>query len=106
MVSVQDVEAEWSLTLEDSSGETLATLEVPKEAGIHSLSWDFREDPKSDEAKEQGRRGGRVSEGTYVAVLRKGDAKKAQRQSFKVRRDPMLAGATAAEMETEMETDR
>lgn len=105
VVSVQDVEAEWSLTLEDASGETLATLDVPKEAGVHSLSWDFREDPKSDEAKESGRRGGRVSEGVYVAVLRKGEAKKAQRQSFEVRLDPLLSGATAAEMATEREAE-
>ena len=113
VVSVQDVEVDWSLTVEDGEGTTLATLELPKEAGLHHLTWDLRKDPKSAEAIEEGRRGSRVPEGTYTAVLReapaedaseadeKKSAKKAQRVEFKIRRDPLLAGATAAEMSAE-----
>ncbi len=98
VVSIQDVEADWSLTIENEAGKTLATFELPKEAGVHHMEWDLRADAKSEEARAEGRRGGRVSEGTYTAVLRKGDAKKAQRQTFRIRRDPMLNGASPAEM--------
>ncbi len=102
VVSVQDAEAEWSLTIQDEEGETLAILELPKEAGLHHVQWDLRKDPKSEEAKADGRRGSRAPEGNYTAVLRKGDEEKGeQRQSFKIRRDPLLAGASAAEMRGE-----
>ena len=121
VVSVQDAEADWSLSVEDSEGATLATFELPKEAGVHHVAWDLRKDPKSADAIADGRRGSRVADGTYVAVLQRApaedvseedaekDAKKrakeAQRQEFKIRQDPLLAGATPAEMSAESAPD-
>ncbi|MEM8711791.1 MAG: hypothetical protein AAGG01_12630, partial [Planctomycetota bacterium] len=106
VVSVQDIETEWSLTIENADGDTLASLEVPAEVGVHVLSWDFRRDPRSEEAKAEGRRGGSLGTGRYTAVLMaKGDEKTekkrrkaAQRQSFNRRQDPLLFGASPAEM--------
>ncbi len=99
--SVEDVK----LTIEDASGKTLATLDVPKEAGMHRLSWDMRSDPESASAKEQGRRGRRASTGRFFAVLKAGKGK-AQRRSFEIRQDPLLSGASSAEVASEADTGR
>ncbi|MEM1448710.1 MAG: glycosyl hydrolase [Planctomycetota bacterium] len=94
-----------ALEIQDGDGKTIASLEVPEEPGMHRLTWDLRADPRSEEARAEGRRGRRAREGEYVAVL-SGDAlKKKQRRSFLVRRDPMLIGATAAEMAAEEEPE-
>lgn len=92
--SAEDVK----LTIEDGAGKLLATLEVPAEAGMHRLSWNLRSDPKG--AKEEGRRGRRAASGRYFAVLRVGEGK-AQRQGFEIRQDPLLSGASPAEVASE-----
>ena len=121
VVSIQDVESDWDLTIEDDGGATVATLELPKEAGVHRITWDLRKDLDNDDADRRGRR---VSTGVYTAVLRRApaegadesaredssedaaqDAPKEQRQRFRIRRDPLLDGASAAEVEGESAPD-
>ncbi len=92
------------LTIESTSGETLATLEVPAAAGVHQVLWDLRKNSASKKAEGgESRRGRGVGEGEYVAVLRVGDDKDGLRQRFSVRRDPLLWNATEAEMARESE---
>lgn len=89
---------EVKLTIEDAYGKVFSTLEVPKESGMHRMSWNLRSDPES--TKERGRRGGRAPNGRYFAVLKVGEGK-AQRQGFDIRQDPLLDGASPAEVAAE-----
>lgn len=97
--------AEGTFTIEDESGKAISTLPWPEEPGMHRMVWDMRRDPKSDKAKEEGRRGARVGGGRYVAVLKPAEGK-AQRRSFSIRRDPLLEGASPAEIAAEDEPEQ
>ena len=82
--------------------EVVARLDVPEGAGMHGLTWDGAMD------REVAKRRGRAPEGTYSARMVRvvageepaynpvGDAR-----SFRVRRDPLLSGASSAEVEAE-----
>ena len=102
------------LIIEDDRGKKLATLEVPDESGMHRLSWDLREQPEESseddesDARSRRRRGRTVGTGTYRAVLVAGEGDDAERsvQRFEIKRDPLLDGASAAEMATENEEER
>lgn len=69
------------LTISDSEGREVRTLEVPAGSGVHQLVWDLRLDPpyQSDGEDDEDRRGGRpqgplVLPGTYQATLALGAA--------------------------------
>ncbi len=96
--------AEGTLEIQDEEGEALASMDWPAEPGMHRLTWDLRRDPKDEEQREEGRRGRRVGTGRYVAVLTPAEGK-AQRRSFLVRQDPLLDGASAAEIASEEESE-
>ncbi len=83
--------------------EPVALLEVPEGPGMHRLSWDGALDRKVAERR------GRAAEGSYSArLVRLPEEEGAAREpvgdsrAFRVRRDPMLRGASAAEMAAEM----
>jgi len=90
-----------SLVIENQRGEIVRTLDAPRTAGLHRLSWDFRGDPPQrgegaqDNQRQGRRRGGRggapfLGPGEYAAVLTLGD--RVMRETFEVRRDPLLPG--------------
>lgn len=98
-----------SATLEivDAGGDVIRTLELPETiAGQHRLGWDLRR------AGKDGRRGRSASPGSYTARLTwratEDGEPETQERRFRLRRDPLLDGASPAEMaaEDEAESDR
>ncbi|RMH04278.1 MAG: PDZ domain-containing protein [Planctomycetota bacterium] len=86
------------LWVEDLSGEKLRDLEAPAEPGLHRVEWDLRRAPEEGSRR---RWAPRVRPGTYVAVLRAGDA--TYRQRFEVRNDPSMPDETWLRAEEEAE---
>ena len=87
------------VSIHDDRGRRLASIDVPDEAGVHRLTWSGR--------SGSGRRFSRAREGEYEArlVAKPAEGEDAGEpittQSFRIRRDPLLENATAAEMENE-----
>ena len=92
-------EDELAVEVRRAGGDAVARLEVPGGEGMHGLAWDG-----NVQRKVAGSRG-RAAEGEYTARLVRvsGEAFEAvgEERRFRVRRDPMLVGATAAEMASE-----
>ena len=95
-------EASIAVEIRGPGDESVALIEVPAGPGLHGLSWDGALD------RAVARRRGRAPEGQYSAQLSRlsedEDAARepiGDRRVFTVRRDPMLDGASAAEMAAE-----
>lgn len=101
-----DGEGDLAVEVLGPRGELVARIEVPAGPGWHALRWDGALDRKI------AKRSGRAPEGDYSAQLVKlageDDAAReavGEPRPFRVRRDPMLASATPAEMEAEESAD-
>jgi len=85
-------EGQITLQIEDVAGKVVRHLDAPRKAGLHRVIWDFRGDPpegeNDDEQRRRRRRAPMLGPGAYTAVLTVGD--ETRRESFLVRRDPML----------------
>jgi photosystem II stability/assembly factor-like uncharacterized protein len=97
-----DGEAQLAVEIRGPRDEPIAFIKVPAEPGMHDLRWDGALDRKLTERR------GRAPEGAYAAQLVQvagGDDEEREMigepRRFLVRRDPMLNGATAAEMAAE-----
>jgi len=95
-------ERELAVEIRGPRDEPIALIKVPAEPGMHDLRWDGALDRKLTERR------GRAPEGAYVAQLvgiADGDDEAREEigepRTFQVRRDPMLDGATPAEMAAE-----
>ncbi len=71
------------LAIEDVMGESWAELEIPKEEGVHRVTWNLRRDRKA------------APLGTYRAILAEGDKKTIK--TFVLRGDPAMEGSAASE---------
>jgi len=84
---------ELKLTIVDDRGRVQATLPLKREVGTQAFEWDLRtepDEPASGSRRRPGARGRAAPAGEYTAVLQLGE-RKAQRQSFTIREDPLTA---------------
>jgi len=79
-LSRQATEEELSLIVEDSRGERVATLEAPREPGVHRVYWST--------GSRGFRRGGGASPGSYSVILELGEER--LEQSLELLPDPLL----------------
>jgi hypothetical protein len=70
----------------DISGQVMARLEGPTEAGLHQVVWDLRQQRRGGNRGGRGGRGGQVSNGSYLITLTVDDVESSQ--VLKVEADP------------------